>query len=77
MKSRRLGAINIPLCTVNDDPKAVAMAFSKIEFLPIQVTHDHMNNIIQYVGYSPTFKEIVEGECASTYDLNKEVNNEN
>ena len=49
--------------------KTLIRAFIWLQFIPILVRHDFMKNSIIYLGYSPRFKPVKEGDQIPVYGL--------
>jgi len=49
--------------------KTAIRAFIWLQFIPIHVRHDFMHNSIEYLGYSPRFEPVKEGDQIPLYSL--------
>ena len=73
MKSRRLGQFSLDWKTVNN-AELSGDIFRKLEFVPLRVECIGYSATYHYVGISPEFKEVSEGQEAPVYAVLFEFN---
>jgi len=66
---KRYGMIEVTREVIEINPGELARIFGRISFLPLSAVASFPRNIIEYIGYSPRFDEISEGQKAPRYFL--------
>lgn len=68
---RRLGKFIVTFAFVEDARDFLLSAFYSIGFLPLKIESDYSIQIIEYIGTSPKFSEIAEGDSPPVYEILK------
>lgn len=66
--NRRYGKVFVHVGR-NDDIQELAEVFSVIKFVPVRTEYHFASNEFEYVGLSPFFEELNQGDKIPVYEL--------
>lgn len=73
MNKYKKGLIAISYRFLDENPDAVLKLFGEIGFLPMRINHDMIADMVEYAGYSESFRELSEGETIPSYQVLNEA----
>ena len=76
MKSRNLGFIHVSYDLLDKDQRKVGDCFHAVGFLPIEISINIALRRIEYLGVSPKFEDVAEGQAPPLYIISVSKYNE-
>ena len=69
MNHNNIGRFMLDLKFVKEQPDAVANIFREMNFVPVRAEIIDWGHYVDYIGLSPKFREITQGEDVPLYDI--------